>query len=86
MNKIFILFICFFCSLGMVLYEDKTDVLVGNNDSVYVFNDVDNNIDEISNPNTSDLNLNVGFVVLFYSLLFGLAFFIKLRMCQRYKF
>lgn len=84
MKSILILFMCFIVSLGIVNYEDKTDVNKAYEESVYVFKYVDENSQEINNPETDDLDIKGGIVVLFYSVLFTILFFIKSKLCDRY--
>ncbi len=83
MKYFIILFICFILSLGIVNYEDTSDVLKGS-DSVYVFREYTENDENVSNPEMDDLELKSNIIIIFYSILFSLLFIIKLRNCDRY--
>lgn len=84
MKYMFVLFICFILSLGMVMYEDKSDVLEGYQESVYVFKEYNESEENVSNPETDDLELKANIVIIFYSILFGLMFFNKMKCCDKY--
>jgi len=84
MKRLIILFICFISSLAIVLYEDNSEVRDSYNDSVYVFKYVDENNDEVINPETDDIEVKAGIVIIFYSVLFSLMFWNKLRMSNKY--
>ena len=84
MKRLIILFICFVSSLGIVLYEDKSEVRNSYNDSVYVFKYVDENNEEVINPETDDIEVKAGIVIIFYSALFTFMFWTKLRMSNKY--
>jgi hypothetical protein len=84
MKKIIILFICFVCSLGIVMHKDNSDVLEGYEESIYVFKEYTENDENVINPETDDLELRANIVIMFYSLLFSLMFYIKMKMSTRY--
>lgn len=84
MRYIVILFICFILSLGIVMYEDNSDVLEGYEESVYVFKEYTENDENVSNPETDDLELKANIIIIFYSVLFSLMFRIKMNTCRRY--
>ena len=84
MKKIIILFICFVCSLSIVMHKDNSDVLEGYEESIYVFKEYTENDENVINPETDDLELRANIVIMFYSLLFSLMFYIKMKMSTRY--
>lgn len=84
MKNVLILFVCFIISLGIVKYENKSDVNKAYDENIYVFKYVDENSQEVNNPETDDLDIKGGIVVLFYSALFSQLLFIKSKMCNRY--
>jgi hypothetical protein len=84
MKRFIILFICFISSLGIVLYNDTSEVREGYNDSIYVFKYVDENNEEVINPETDDIEVKAGIVIIFYSALFFMMFWTKLRMSNKY--
>ena len=84
MKRLIILFICFISSLGIVLYEDKSQVREKYDDSVYVFKYIDDESQEVNNPETDDLDVKAGLVVIFYSALLAIMFWTKMRMSNRY--
>lgn len=84
MKNVLILFVCFIISLGIVKYENKSDVNKAYDESIYVFKYVDENSQEVNNPETDDLDIKGGIVVLFYSALFSQLLVIKSKMCNRY--
>lgn len=84
MKYFVILFMCFFISMGIVKYENKSDVNKAYNDSLYVFKYVDENSQEVNNPETDDLDIKGGIVVLFYSALFSQLLVMKSKLCSRY--
>lgn len=84
MKYFIILFICLICSLWIVNYEDTSDVLDSNEESVYVFREYTENDENVSNPEMEDLELKANIVIIFYSILFSLMFYIKMNNCDRY--
>ena len=84
MKYFIILFICFISSLWIVNYEDTSDVLKVNDESIYVFREYTENDENVSNPEMDDLELKSSIVIIFYSILFGLMFRIKMNNCSRY--
>ena len=84
MKYFIILFICLLCSLWIVNYEDTSDVLDSYEESVYVFREYTENDENVINPETDDLELRANIVIMFYSLLFSLMFYIKMNNCDRY--
>lgn len=84
MKYFIILFICLICSLWIVNYEDTSDVLDSYEESVYVFREYTENDENVSNPEMDDLELKDNIVIIFYSILFSLMFYIKMNNCDRY--
>ena len=84
MKYIIILFISFILSLGIVTYKDNSDVLDAHYDSVYVFKEYTENEENVSNPETDDLDMKANIVIIFYSFLFLLLFLNKLKYSNRY--
>jgi len=84
MKYFIILFICLICSLWIVNYEDTSDVLDSYEESVYVFREYTENDENVSNPEMDDLELKANIVIIFYSILFSLMFYIKMNNCDRY--
>ena len=84
MKHIIILSICFILSLNIVLYKDNSDVLNSYEESVYVFKEYTENDENVSNPEMDDLELKANIVIIFYSILFCLMFYIKMNNCNRY--
>ena len=84
MKHIIILSICFILSLNIVLYKDNSDVLNSYEESVYVFREYTENDENVSNPEMDDLELKANIVIIFYSILFSLMFYIKMNNCDRY--
>lgn len=86
MNKYLILFICFISSLFIVTYEKDRDIRESINyqESVYVFNDIDNYTNVVNNPEMKDINIYVYFVTFFYSLLFIIITIKSMRKVNRY--
>ncbi|MBR6820944.1 MAG: hypothetical protein IKM55_01825 [Bacilli bacterium] len=84
MKYFIILFICLICSLWIVNYEDTSDVLDSYEESVYVFREYTENDENVSNPEMDDLELKSNIVIIFYSILFSLMFYIKMNNCDRY--
>ena len=84
MKYFIILFICLICSLWIVNYEDTSDVLDSYEESVYVFREYTENDENVSNPEMDDLELKANIVIIFYSILFSLMFYIKMNDCDRY--
>ena len=84
MKYFIILFICLICSLWIVNYEDTSDVLDSYEESVYVFREYTENDENVSNPEMDDLELKANIVIIFYSILFSLLFYIKMNNCNRY--
>lgn len=84
MKYFIILFICLICSLWIVNYEDTSDVLDSYEESVYVFKEYTENDENVSNPEMDDLELKANIVIIFYSILFSLMFYIKMNNCDRY--
>ena len=84
MKYIIILFICFISSLAIVNYEDSSDVLDSYDNSVYVFREYTENDENVSNPEMDDLELKSNIIIIFYSILFGLLFRVKMTTCKRY--
>lgn len=84
MKYFIILFICLLCSLWIVNYEDTSDVLDGDEESVYVFKEYTENDENVNNPEMDDLELKANIVIIFYSILFSLMFYIKMNNCDRY--
>jgi len=84
MKYFIILFICLICSLWIVNYEDTSDVLDSYEESVYVFREYTENDENVSNPEMDDLELKANKVIIFYSILFSLMFYIKMNNCDRY--
>lgn len=84
MKYFIILFICLLCSLWIVNYEDTSDVLDSYEESVYVFREYTENDENVSNPEMDDLELKANIVIIFYSILFSLMFYIKMNNCDRY--
>lgn len=84
MKYFIILFICLICSLWIVNYEDTSDVLDSYEESVYVFREYTENDENVSNPEMDDLELKANIVIIFYSILFSLMFYIKMSNCDRY--
>ena len=84
MKYFIILFICLICSLWIVNYEDTSDVLDSYEESVYVFREYTENDENVSNPEKDDLELKANIVIIFYSILFSLMFYIKMNNCDRY--
>lgn len=66
------------------MYEDNSDVLESYDNSIYVFKEYTENDENVSNPETDDLELKANIVIIFYSILFGLMFRIKMNTCMRY--
>lgn len=67
------------------MYEDTSDVLEGyQEESIYVFKEYTENDENVTNPETDDLELKANIVIIFYSILFVLMFKIKLNTCERY--
>ncbi len=85
MNKYLILFISFIGCLLLVTCEDTKDVRESYKDevSVYVFNDMSVN-QSIENPDTSDVNIYIYFVICFYSLLYVIITIIGIRKLNKY--
>ncbi len=83
MKYTIILFICLILSLSIVRYEDTSDVLKSD-DSVYVFKEYTENEENVSNPEMDDLELKANIVIIFYSILFSLLFYVKMNTCSRY--
>ena len=84
MKYVIILLVCFLLSLSIVMYEDDSDVLNGYDESTYVFKEYTENEENVSNPETDDLELKANIVIIFYSILFTLLFINKLRYTNRY--
>ena len=84
MKLIIILSICFILSLNIVLYKDNSDVLNSYEESVYVFKEYTENDENVTNPEMDDLELKANIVIIFYSILFSLLFYIKMNNCNRY--
>ena len=84
MKYIVILFICFIASLYIVNLEDNSDVLESYDESIYVFKEYTEDEDNVTNPEMEDLDLRSNIVIIFYSILFGLMFFAKMNMCDKY--
>ena len=84
MKYFIILFICLLCSLWIVNYEDTSDVLDSYEESVYVFREYTENDENVSNPEMDDLELKANIVIIFYSILFSLMFYLKMNNCDRY--
>ena len=84
MKYFIILFICLLCRLWIVNYEDTRDVLDSYEESVYVFREYTENDENVSNPEMDDLELKANIVIIFYSILFSLMFYIKMNNCDRY--
>ena len=84
MKYFIILFICLLCSLWIINYEDTSDVLDSYEESVYVFREYTENDENVSNPEMDDLELKANIVIIFYSILFSLMFYIKMNNCDRY--
>ncbi len=84
MKHIIILSICFILSLNIVLYKDNSDVLNSYEESVYVFKEYTENDENVTNPEMDDLELKANIVIIFYSILFSLLFYIKMNNCNRY--
>ena len=84
MKHIIILSICFILSLNIVLYKDNSDVLNSSEESVYVFKEYTENDENVTNPEMDDLELKANIVIIFYSILFSLLFYIKMNNCNRY--
>lgn len=85
MKHIVILFICFILSLSIVMYKDNSDVLKAyQEESIYVFKEYTENEENVSNPETDDLELKANIVIIFYSILFILLFINKLKCSDRY--
>jgi hypothetical protein len=83
MKYFIILFICFISSLWIVNYEDTSDVLKSY-DSIYVFREYTENDENVTNPELDDLELKSNIVIIFYSILFGLLFYVKMHTCDKY--
>lgn len=88
MNKYLVLFICFIFSLLFVTYEDNTNIRESfkNEEVVTVFYEMDNNYNLIDNPDTSDININVYFVIFFYSLLCVITSYNDFKKMNKYLF
>ena len=84
MKYIVVLFICFIASLYIVNLEDNSDVLESYDGSIYVFKEYTEDEDNVTNPEMEDLDLRANIVIIFYSILFGLMFFVKMNMCDKY--
>lgn len=66
------------------MHKDNSDVLEGYEESIYVFKEYTENDENVINPETDDLELRANIVIMFYSLLFSLMFYIKMKMSTRY--
>ena len=66
------------------MYEDNSDVLESYEESVYVFKEYTENEENVSNPETDDLELKANIVIIFYSILFSLLFINKMKYSSRY--
>ena len=84
MKYIVILFICFIASLYIVNLEDNSDVLESYDESIYVFKEYTEDEDNVTNPEMEDLDLRSNIVIIFYSILFGWLFYIKMKTCNKY--
>lgn len=85
MNKYLVLFISFIGSLLLVVYEDNDNISRNfSKESVYVFNEIDETSIVVDNPDTSDINIYVYFIILFYSLLFILVTIDNIKKINKY--
>ena len=84
MKYFIILFICFLSSLWIVNYESDSNVLDAYDESIYVFKEYTENEENVSNPEMDELELKSNIVIIFYSILFGWLFYIKMKTCNKY--
>ena len=73
MKKYFLVFLCFFCSLILVSNEDNGELVEKYEENILVFNEY--GIEKQKHPDTSDINVEVLFVISGYSFLLMLLSF-----------
>lgn len=85
MNKYLVLFICFIGSLVLVIDGDNDYIeSVSNTDSIYVFYDINDEQNDVVNPDTRDISIQVYFVISFYSLIFTFITLNNIKKIDKY--
>ena len=85
MNKYLVLFICFIGSLVLVIDGDNDYIeSVSNTESIYVFYDINDEQNDVVNPDTRDISIQVYFVISFYSLIFTFITLNNIKKIDKY--
>ena len=85
MNKYLVLFICFIGSLVLIIDRDNDYIeSVSNTESIYVFYDINDEQNDVVNPDTRDISIQVYFVISFYSLIFTFITLNNIKKIDKY--
>ncbi|MGN1370945.1 MAG: hypothetical protein ACI4XM_01505 [Candidatus Coprovivens sp.] len=85
MNKYLVLFICFIVSLVLIIDRDNDYIeSVSNTESIYVFYDINDEQNDVVNPDTRDISIQVYFVISFYSLIFTFITLNNIKKIDKY--